>query len=364
MADANMFLVYASSNQNNVTVSPRTAPGHIPPTYNPATKIAVLPGSGIDATDLTAAIECFTCLKGYGGFMDFDSPNAQWVWAFREIDGEEQENALRSDDIAAPIGFHDAFGAVIVDLSRAKTGPSSSRDLFADPDFTAARPVEGAGDDDGSSGGLNEYNAAIAHGILMSISFLVLFPLFALSVPLRYPLMKIHAPLQAITVGLILIGAVLGFNLWSSAGRFIHTHAILGLILVSAFTLVQPALGYLQHRHFVRVRGKSYFAYVHRWVGRVGILLGVLNGALGFLWVGASDRHAGGWNVAFVWYVFVAVVLGVAYVGVRARLSVGEKPANGVQPDVDDGVVGGYMDVESDEDLLPSSNGHGRVVPT
>ncbi|KAL4968147.1 cytochrome and DOMON domain-containing protein [Aspergillus stella-maris] len=268
MADANMFLVYASSSPSNVPVSPRTAPGHIPPTYNPDSRITVLPASDIDTTDLTAAIECLTCLEGYGGFMDPDSTNTKWVWAFKEVQAGEEKDALRSDDLTVPIGFHDAFGAVIVDLSRAKTDPSSSRDLFSEPNFTAARPA-GVAEDHGRSGGSNEYNAAIAHGILMSIFFLLLFPLFALSDPFGYQLMKIHAPLQAITVGVMLIGAVLGFNLWDSAGRSTHAHPILGLLLVSTFILVQPALGYLQHRHFVRVHGKSYYAYVHRWIGRL-----------------------------------------------------------------------------------------------
>lgn len=349
MADANMFLVYASeSNPSNITVSPRTAPGHVPPQYNHNAQVALLPHSGVDIAtgDITAEIECFTCLEGYGGYMDPDGTETRWVWAFKEMDKKDGETRLRSDDVTAPITFHDEFGRVIVNLSRARTDPSSSRDLFSDPDFSAVRPVDKAGDDGGTN-----YNMAIAHGLLMSLAFLLLFPVFTLSVPLGYPLMKNHAPLQGVTLGIALLGAVLGFRIWSSAGRNTHPHPILGLTLISILLLIQPVLGYIQHEYFLRVGGKSYFAYIHRWLGRVGILLGVVNGILGFAWVGALDRGAGGWHTAMVWYLVVAGVGLVAYLSVRGWLVlVLKRKRKGVLTDIQGRVYGGYRDMDEDED--------------
>ncbi|KAL4972984.1 hypothetical protein BDW66DRAFT_169086 [Aspergillus desertorum] len=356
MADANMFLVYASeTNPSNITVSPRTAPGHVPPRYNHNARVALLPHSGIDLAtgDITAEIECFTCLEGFGGFMDPDGTETRWVWAFKEVDEEDGETRLRSDDVTARIAFHDEFGRVVVDLSRARTDPSSSSDLFSDPDFSAVRPVDEAGDDRDS-----KYNMAIAHGLLMSLAFLLLFPVFALSVPLGYPLMKTHAPLQGVTLGIALLGAVLGFNIWNSAGRNTHPHPILGLTLISTLLLIQPVLGYIQHEHFLRVGGKSYFAYVHRWLGRVGILLGVVNGMLGFAWVGALDTGAGGWHTAMVWYLVVAGVGLVAYVIVRGWfVPVLERKRKGVLADIQGRVDGGYRDLDEDEDENVGQNG-------
>ncbi|KAL4885998.1 hypothetical protein BJY04DRAFT_213538 [Aspergillus karnatakaensis] len=359
MSDANMFLVYASSsNPKNVTVSPRTAPGHRPPSWNPDARVSVLEGSGIDThigeeTEeglITADIECFTCLRNHGGEMDPQGTETRWVWAYRESQPREEDGrgsgGFQSDDLTARIAFHSAFGKVLVDLSRAKTDPAS-HDLFSNPDFGAVRPVAGSDDNDRGDG--TGYNTAIAHGLLMTVSFAVLFPLFALTVPLGYPVVKVHAPLQAFAVSLTLLGAVLGVNLWTSMGNPAHTHPILGLALVSTLFLIQPALGQLQHHHFVRVGGKSSFGFVHRWVGRVGILLGVVNGVLGFLWVGAGDRGAGGWYAAFVWYVSGAVVLGVVYVGVRVWLHVVEK-RKGVEGDIRDSVDGGYRDLEEEQE--------------
>ncbi|KAL4867080.1 hypothetical protein BDV12DRAFT_210087 [Aspergillus spectabilis] len=357
MADANMFLVYASaSSATNVTVSPRTASGHVPPRYNPDARVVLLSGSGIKGVSVegegkvneegvtTADIECFTCLRGYGGGMDPDGKDTRWLWAFKEGD-KDGDGGLRSDDLTARIGFHDLFGRAVVDISRARTDPSSN-DLFSDPDFSAVRPVD-SDDGDTASGGTGN-NLAITHGILMAISFLILFPLFALSVPLGYPVTKIHAPLQGLSLAITLLGAILGLNLWTSAGRPTHAHPILGLTVISTLVLIQPVLGYLQHRHFVRGGGKSIFGYAHRWLGRVGILLGVVNGLVGFWWMGAVDKESG-WHTAFVWYGVVAGVLGVGFVGVRGwvNLSINRK-RKGVEADIRGRVVGGYRDLDED----------------
>ncbi|KAL5340586.1 hypothetical protein BJX70DRAFT_101349 [Aspergillus crustosus] len=359
MADANMFLVYASSsNTHNITVSPRTAPGHIPPRYNPHARVEVLPGSGIQDSDgrgIVADIECFTCLEGYGGVMDPESEETHWVWAFREAHGQDGEDGLRSDDVDARIHFHDSFGRVLVDLSHAKThrSPSSSPpgddDLFRDPDFRAVRPI-GIPDED-RTGDDNGERIALTHGFLMVLSFLILFPLFALSVPLGYPVMKIHAPLQAITVAIAVLGAILGFNLWSSAGRPNQTHPILGLTVITSLLLFQPVLGYLQHRHFIREGGKSYFAYVHRWLGRIGIVFGAVNGILGLLWVGAGDGGAGWLHSALVLYAVVAGGVALGYIGLRGRVWLAERRRRkGVQEDIRGRVVGGYRDEDQGQD--------------
>ncbi|KAL3465901.1 hypothetical protein BJX64DRAFT_285180 [Aspergillus heterothallicus] len=325
MADANMFLVYASaSNPHNITISPRRAIGHVPPLYNHDTHISILPGShsGIDNGSITAAIECHSCLEGYGGSMNPSSTSTHWVWAFRERQGSGNGESLRSDDVTARIHFHSSFGRVIVDLSHARTGHSSSpsdggggyQNPFTDPDFRAVRPADGT-----TSSGDSHSSLVTAHAVLMSLAFLVFFPLFALTVPLGHPLLKVHAPLQISTILITLIGASLGLYLWLSWGTppTAAPHPILGLALISLLTFILPTLGYLQHLHFVRVGRKGLYAYVHRWLARVVIVTGVGNGVLGLLWAGAERRLVG-------WYVVLAAVVLFVYVGIKGWISRGD----------------------------------------
>lgn len=64
--------------------------------------------------------------------------------------------------------------------------------------------------------------------------------------------------------------------------------------MTSSVILLQPALGVLQHLYFKRTQKRSAFGLVHRWSGRVLILLGWVNSGLGFQLVGLQfvPRHA------------------------------------------------------------------------
>ncbi len=130
----------------------------------------------------------------------------------------------------------------------------------------------------------------------MSIVFIVLYPLAALSLHIPSPLRPkrlrvvphIHAPIQVLAL-VMMIGAMgLGIDIahdlhyWSP----VRAHIVIGLIATCTIILVQPAMGVLQHLHFKRTGGRSVYGYVHRWVGRVAIVLGWVNSGLGFQLVG------------------------------------------------------------------------------
>ncbi|KAA8652860.1 hypothetical protein EYZ11_007599 [Aspergillus tanneri] len=311
MAGANMFLVYASSTLNNVTVSPRTAVGHVPPSYKPNSRIKLLAGTGIKDGIMTANIRCDNCLKGQGGSMDPASSATHWIWAYK--DG----SPMNTDDIAIRIGYHDSFGRVLVDLSHTRTD-ASSQDPFLDGDFSAVRPADGLSD----AGSLSKM--AIAHGCLMAIAFVLLFPLFAILVPLGafipMSVMKVHAPLQGVALAAVIAGLGLGVKMWTAGDAPIDAHPIIGIVAVAVLSLCQPALGWLQHRHFVRTRSKSWYAYGHRWLGRSAILLGVINGGLGLLGAGAS--YPGPLRNGMIVYTAVAAVVFVAYMAVRIVITI------------------------------------------
>ena len=135
----------------------------------------------------------------------------------------------------------------------------------------------------------------------MSIVFLVLYPLGGIAAHLpitRIPLLRntylrnripaMHAPIQILATLLLLGALALGIRMARDYGFLGHgqkhppVHVVLGLCIACAIVAIQPALGVLQHRHFRRTGQKSAFGRVHRWAGRVLILLGAVNNGLGF----------------------------------------------------------------------------------
>ncbi|ETI21833.1 hypothetical protein G647_05902 [Cladophialophora carrionii CBS 160.54] len=126
----------------------------------------------------------------------------------------------------------------------------------------------------------------------MSIVFIVLFPLGAISMhlPLRGVRVttRIHAPIQILGLAMMIGAMGLGIDIADVDLNFFardtstKAHVVIGLLTCSVLILFQPALGLLQHLHFRRTGKKSIFAYLHRWTGRVAICLGWINSGLGF----------------------------------------------------------------------------------
>jgi hypothetical protein len=139
------------------------------------------------------------------------------------------------------------------------------------------------------------------HACIMSIVFIILFPLGAISVHLpidRIPFLRdtylkkkipaIHAPIQILGVFLMLAGMALGvrmaldFDYLTLPTEPRYAHPVIGLVVVCTIVVFQPLLGTLQHMYFKRTGRKSVYAYMHRWIGRGAIILGIINNGLGF----------------------------------------------------------------------------------
>ena len=102
---------------------------------------------------------------------------------------------------------------------------------------------------------------------------------------LRNKVPAIHAPIQWIGFVMMVGGMALGIRIAHDLGYLSgpnHAHIIVGLLVTSTIILVQPAMGILQHLHFKKTGRKSTFGYIHRWVGRSAIMLGIINAGLGF----------------------------------------------------------------------------------
>ena len=58
MAGANIFVVYANSKGDNVTLSPRLGKGNVEPDYNSQAQVFLLDGTGIANGMMTANVRC------------------------------------------------------------------------------------------------------------------------------------------------------------------------------------------------------------------------------------------------------------------------------------------------------------------
>ncbi|KAL4783889.1 hypothetical protein BJX76DRAFT_348239 [Aspergillus varians] len=300
MDGADIFVLY-SAPSDNVTVSPRSGTGHVLPRHNPEVQLSLLEGSGIQDGVVTANVRCETCSY---------SATSPWIFAYKG------GTPLESKSLEASIREHDGFGGTSVALSNA-ISTSDNPFLNYDPGTSSNRSSE-AGESAGSNAKM-----PVAHGFIMSIAFIILFPSFGLltALPVRGIIAKAHAPLQILSLCLVTAGMGLGIKMGKENNVMDDAHPVIGLIVLGLLMLFQPAIGLLQHLHFRRTREKSIFAFLHRWLGRFTIILGVVTGGLGFHLAGiGSDSNTP--RSAVIAYSVIAGVMGLIYVAVQVLRAV------------------------------------------
>lgn len=325
MAGANMFVMY-SSGSNNVTVSPRLGRGEFTPEVNSAARITLLEGTGISSDGvLTANIRCDSCINWDGGVMSPTSGRSNWIWSMRK------GGALDSADISAEIRRHDVHGEFTFDLPAATSSDSANPFAQAGSVTQSAGPSQpsGSGGEDDSSGdsslgssgvsagsATNNDSIRRSHGIIMAVVFLFLFPLGALLIylPFKSKVLFAHAPFQALSVGLLIVGMTLGVVLGVRVDEYDGYHQIIGYVVVSCLLLFQPALGIIQSLKYRKFGKRTIFGHIHRWHGRIIILLGIINGGLGLHVSGEiGSEYVPTWAV--VAYSVIAAVIGLFYIG-------------------------------------------------
>ncbi|KAF4170808.1 hypothetical protein CNMCM8694_004219 [Aspergillus lentulus] len=260
MQGANIFVVYA--NATDITVSPRLGVEHVQPLYNPQARFSILNGSGISNGIFTANIR--RCNRQH------ETGNR---WKLRES----------------------ISGSMSANSSSAQAAQTINSDSIR--------------------------KKRIAHAVLMIVSFVILFPLIALGIPL-FPSSRtvvIHAGLQLSTLALVIAGFGLGISMAKSLNFVGFYHPIIGIVVVASLILFQPAMGLVQHWYFRRTGKKSIAAYVHRWFGRTAITLGMINAGLGFRLTGIGTSLAP--TGAVIAYGVVAGLVWVGYVLIVSFLS-------------------------------------------
>ncbi|OJK01289.1 iron reductase domain protein [Aspergillus aculeatus ATCC 16872] len=319
MAGANIFVVYAGASATNLTLSPRLGRGHIEPQYTDLANATLLPSSSISDDTIEANILCTNCLASWATPSSTtyspSSSSAPFIWAYHT--GDPLPSASQQETIT----IHTEMGSTTLDLTKAQFSPPDNASP-QDAEFNPFNPTSASTSTTTQSAAENTLPSPtktrailIVHGTLMGLAFLLFFPLFALPIPLglKYNIPALHAPLQLFTLCLIVVGLGTGVYLATTVSTLKHAHPIIGMILVGVLVLFQPVAGYLQHRHWRREGAKSVFGYVHRWVGRGAIILGMVNGGLGFALAGRGMGGIGSRNVPVAGVVVYCVVAGVVF---------------------------------------------------
>ncbi|RAK96037.1 cytochrome and DOMON domain-containing protein [Aspergillus ibericus CBS 121593] len=342
MTGANMFLLYTSS-ASKITLSPRSGLGHFEPQYTSSTQLTLLPGTGItnngngNGSTMTANLRCDNCLTwqdGTGRMSPLD-PDFPFIWAYKV------GVPINSAALDADLSIHDEMGQVRVDLTKAalpdtfytsssslgwnESGSSSSSNLS-----TLTNPFASYNPSTDSISALstptptgphipkNMKQVLIAHATLMALAFAILFPMGGMIMPLpvSLPVQKItlHRITQLLTLSITLAGFGAGVYIAHAANQLRNPHPIIGMIVVGVLVLVQPILGILQHRNFKKGNTGGPFGVCHRWVGRGAMVLGMVNGGLGFRLAGVGGVFAP--KGAVVGYAVVVGGVGILYLGV------------------------------------------------
>ncbi|KAL3469176.1 hypothetical protein BJX99DRAFT_81066 [Aspergillus californicus] len=154
---------------------------------------------------------------------------------------------------------------------------------------------------------------AKAHGIVMGVAFGVLFPLGAIILRVirsKYGV-RAHAACQLLGYALMIAGLATGIRVGKILDRLHNNgHTILGTVIV-VFLLVQPIIGFWHHYRFKKTQSAGVWTHIHIWVGRIFLLLGIVNGGTGL-------KLAGNTTGGKIAYGVVAGVFGVTYVAIAA----------------------------------------------
>jgi hypothetical protein len=175
----------------------------------------------------------------------------------------------------------------------------------------------------GSGGpGGNTRTMLIAHGVLASLAFVILFPSGAIAIRLAtFPgIVWIHAAFQVFAYIVYIAAFGLGVYLATEMGLLNSYHPIIGIVVLVAL-FFQPILGYLHHALFKKHNHRTLWSYGHIWLGRIAITLGIINGGLGLKLADSMHMSSRGGMIAygviagFMWLAWVAA----SWVGERRK---------------------------------------------
>lgn len=129
---------------------------------------------------------------------------------------------------------------------------------------------------------------SIAHGVLASLAFVILFPVGSITIRLASfrGVWLVHGLFQIFAFLVYIAAFALGVWMTQQApaqanliGRY---HPIIGIVLFVVL-FIQPVLGLIHHCQYKKLGRRTFWSYGHLWLGRLLVPLGMINGGLGLL---------------------------------------------------------------------------------
>jgi hypothetical protein len=90
--------------------------------------------------------------------------------------------------------------------------------------------------------------------------------------------------------------------------NFASAHQLIGLLIL-IMLLIQLGLGLLHHRTWKQTKSPTKFSKIHKFLGPAVLLLGLINGGLGFDFANNSSYNAR--------YIVIILTVAILYSGVR-----------------------------------------------
>ncbi|KXT14817.1 hypothetical protein AC579_4079 [Pseudocercospora musae] len=297
MSGANIFVIYLSADGMNVTVSPRLGTGHTEPQHREGqgANVTLLEGSGVENGTLTANVRCAGCSSWNGGEMNFAGTGGSWIYA------SKSGTPIQSDDLGSDISFHDDHGVFNWDFANAKGGAVSTN---ANP-FVAATASEAS--TQATGGGVSD-SYIIAHAVFACLAVAFILPIGGILIRVaNLPnLVIIHSAIQYLGLSFYIVAFGLGAYYASEEDYWSDRHPIIGTV-VFGLMLTQPLWGIIHHRMYKKTQGRTISSWFHLSVGRIVILLGIINGGLGLQLGGKSKGAKIGYGVG-------AGIMGLLYI--------------------------------------------------
>jgi len=295
MKDTFMLIAYPSGNGTGLTISPRRATGHSEPVFLPEVVVEKIfsddyapAANQVAHAIMIAHGVCRNCTRWTKDALDLKNTKQPFIYALGADPGKG--SALMSDDPNAGLRRHSFYGHFEGDMTYAistkehgrvppPNDPGGGASGVADTNFAFAFSTKAFDTHD------DEEWAPVAHGVIMSLAFILVFPVGALLMRLlrRKGGVLIHASVQAFGLLLVIIGFAAGVYVsgqYNRSRNFGTGHQILGFFVFAAL-FVQAGLGVLQHRIFRRTKQETMFGVLHRFLGPLAIVLALVNGGLG-----------------------------------------------------------------------------------
>jgi len=147
----------------------------------------------------------------------------------------------------------------------------------------------------------------LAHGVMASLAFVAFFPIGGILIRVASftGLVWVHAALQIL--GFLVYIVAFGIGIWIAMNQqyLTRAHPIIGIVLL-IILFAQPLGGWLHHRAFKKYGRRTTVSYAHIGIGRIAIILGMVNGGLGLQLAGTQGSH-------IIAYAVVAAVMGFLY---------------------------------------------------